>query len=342
MFSNLKPAFSRTLLILLCTVFTTTACAVSESHEGPGDRGPALTADHVIAHDGYRLPLHTWTTENEPRGIVLALHGFNDYGNAFSVLSEGFNTQGFNLYAYDQRGFGATDPAGIWPGQDKLVKDAITTLNLLRQRYPEQPLYLMGKSMGGGISILALTAEEPADVDGSILIAPAVWSPDTMPWYQRFSLWVGAGVAPGLSLSVNLGQRLGIRASDDDAVLQSLAEDPLVQGESRVDTIDGLAELMGAALEASHTLPGPSLILYGDEDHIIPPEPFCHLLDRLPDPAEKLWRMVVYPDGYHMLTRYSGSEQVHEDILAFISDPGGALPSGHERNRAEAKAILCD
>jgi len=43
-----------------------------------------------------------------------------------------------------------------------------------------------------------------------------------------------------------------------------------------------------------------------------------------------------------MLTRYTGDEQVHDDILAWLDDPEASLPSGHERSREEARQALCD
>ena len=30
--------------------------------------------------DGAKLPLYTWSQSGQPRAILLALHGFNDYG----------------------------------------------------------------------------------------------------------------------------------------------------------------------------------------------------------------------------------------------------------------------
>lgn len=320
------------------------ACASisAEEHAGPGDRGPALEDNVLIASDGYELPLHRWLPQEEPKAVVLALHGFNDYGGAFSVLSGRINGLGMALYSYDQRGFGATQPRGIWPGQDRLVNDARTASQLLKQRYPDVPLYLMGKSMGGGITILVLTSEDPPPVDGSILIAPGVWGKDIMPWYQQFGLWAGENMLPGLELSVELAHLLGHDQTDDLDVREAMNENPYVERSPRMDTISGVGELMNSALQASERLPGPALILYGDNDQVIPAESFCELLDRLPDAEATPWRLALYPGGYHMLTRYSGSEQVHDDIEAWLTKPTAPLPSGHEVWRTKARDHLCE
>ena len=311
-------------------------------HQGPGDQTPALKKEAIIARDGYRLPLRHWRPKGRSRGAVLALHGFNDYSKAFEVLSEPITNLGFDLYAYDQRGFGETQPAGKWPGRALLIQDALTASQLLRDRYPERPVYLLGESMGGAISMIALTASESAPVDGAILISPAVWGRTAMPWYQRFALWIGERFMPGLSFSGRTADRLGVQPTDDPEVMRQQALDPLVLKTATVASLSGIADLMGEALEASEQLPGPVLILYGDRDEVIPARPFCALLGRLPKTDAKPWRLALYPGGYHMLTRYTGSEQVEKDLLAWLDDPGNSLPSGHGTTQKEAIEALCD
>ncbi|WP_290652478.1 alpha/beta fold hydrolase [Aquisalimonas sp.] len=329
------------VLILIVALLVVACARPAERPIGPGAQTPVLAADHIIAADGYYLPLHRWLPGDDPRAVVLALHGFNDYGGAFDVLADGFKAQGVALYAYDQRGFGATEPRGIWAGEQRLVDDAMVAARLLQERYPEQPLFLVGKSMGGAVTMLALTHEDAPTVGGSILIAPAVWGEEVMPWYQQFGLWLGETITPGMRLSADLAQGLGIAPTDDEAVLEELREDPMVQREARIDTIEGLSDLMDSALQASQALPGPTLILYGDQDEIIPAEPICLMLRRLPDRQTRPWRMVLYPGGYHMLTRYTEAEQVHEDINAWLADVDGELPSGHEVDRQGARDVLC-
>ena len=56
------------------------------------------------------------------------------------------------------------------------MDDARTMARLLRQRYPDTRLILMGESMGAAVLMrLATSPAPPADVSGYVLIAPAVW-----------------------------------------------------------------------------------------------------------------------------------------------------------------------
>ena len=112
------------------------------------------------------------------RAVILALHGFNDYSNAFEDPGDAWATRGIATYAYDQRGFGAAPERGLWPGRAALAADAATASQMLRRLYPGVPLYLLGDSMGGAVAVVAMTGESGTpvpDVDGVILTAPAVW-----------------------------------------------------------------------------------------------------------------------------------------------------------------------
>ncbi|RCV87781.1 alpha/beta hydrolase [Billgrantia montanilacus] len=310
---------------------------------GPGAEEPRLTTHQVVADDGYRLPLRHWPAQNEAGSVVLAVHGFNDHAGSFNVLADALTRQGVEVYAHDQRGFGTTEQRRLWSGHQRLSDDVALLADLLRERHPHTPLYLIGKSMGAAIVILAMTDDDPPPVDGSVLIAPAVWGREAMPWYQRLGLWLGVRLIPQVSFSVRTTRRLGIEPTDDEAIKRQLAQDPLILRSARVDTLAGLTGAMDSALEAASELPGPTLILYGDEDQVIPAEAFCALLDKLPEPGSKTpgWRLVLYPDGYHMLTRYTQRERTEEDIVAWLTNPAAPLPSGHETSHSQARKTLC-
>ncbi|MBT3628410.1 MAG: hypothetical protein HN527_09945 [Rhodospirillaceae bacterium] len=137
------------LLFLLATVG---ACATPHQQmAGPSSTTPHFSANSFIAADGEILPLRRWLPEAPPRAVILALHGFNDYSNAFEAPGQYWRSHGVATIAYDQRGFGATDNAGIWPQQKSLISDMRAALALLRAEYPGVPVYLLGESMGAAV-----------------------------------------------------------------------------------------------------------------------------------------------------------------------------------------------
>ena len=277
--------------------------------------------------DGYRLPIRRWGDSDGARAVVLAVHGFNDYSNAFAALGPVLAEQQILTYAYDQRGFGSSSQRGLWAGTGRMIVDLHTLLRLLRQRHPGLPMLLIGESMGGALIIAAKAV--PRLADGAILVAPAVWSRDQMPAYQRAALWVTTNTVPWLELT---GDGLDIQPSDNIEMLRGLGADPLVIKGTRVDALWGVSNLMDRAADAVTKLQGPLLVLYGEHDEIIPQSAFCRMVEELPDSGLDI-DLVLYRDGWHMLTRDLQGKRVAADIAAWIDDPTPLLPSQEEVQR---------
>ena len=299
-----------------------------------------LSPAQAIMADGYRLPLSVWHPAGEPQAIVLGLHGFNDYSAAFSAPAELLAANNIMTVAYDQRGFGETSQRGIWPGPDVLQQDAHTMVQLLCKQYPGMPLFLLGESMGGAVVMGIIQNAETSCLKGVILVAPAVWGWQTMPLWQRSALWLAAHTVPGHTLT---GAGLDLTPSDNIDMLRALGRDPLVIKETRIDAVFGLTNLMETALLSGQQLTLPALILYGEQDDIIPPNSMCAMMKRLPGPSAGQWRLVLYPAGYHMLTRDLQAAVVLQDMLSWIKNQSAPLPSAQEVNVAAQRVrVLCE
>ena len=155
------------------------ACAPQTMRVGDPVYEPRIeraSAARAVMPDGARLPMLIFEAK-EPRAVILALHGFNDYSSAFAAPGPGpwFAANGITLVAIDQRGFGRAPGRGLWAGDRRLAADAAVVAGLLREKYPGQPLYLMGESMGAAVAMRMMALDDRPDVDGLILSAPAVW-----------------------------------------------------------------------------------------------------------------------------------------------------------------------
>ena len=313
------------MLILLMTALG--ACAPTIIPPGPPVASPAFTGDTLVAEDGVRLPLHSWPANPNTRAVIVALHGFNDYGTFIKAAADYWSGRGITTYAYDQRGFGDAPNRGFWPGEGAFARDLITAVRAVQERHPGVPVFVLGDSMGGAVTLTAMTGPTPPAVAGVILVAPAVWARETMPFYQRWALWISAHTLPWLTVT---GRGLNIVASDNIEMLRALARDPKVIKATRIDTIWGLANLMDSALEAAGELDAPALILYGAKDEIITEKPTKAMLARLPEEASPRQTVIRYENGYHMLLRDLGAEAAWNDIVQWIDGRIAAGPSGRD------------
>jgi alpha-beta hydrolase superfamily lysophospholipase len=308
------------------------ACSPKQVPSGPDLAAPRLAEDALVMADGTRLALSRWRPDGAPTAVILGLHGFNDYAEGFALPGRWFARQGMALYAYDQRGFGRTPHRGLWPGTGQLVGDLATAVELIRQRHPETPVYLLGVSMGGAAILSAAGRGQLPEVAGAVLAAPAVWASSEMPFYQRWALWISAHTVPGLELT---GAGLDRLASSNIPMLRALGRDPYVVGATRVDAMYGLTRLMTEAFAAGDALDAPTLALYGQRDEIVPPEPTAKLWWRLR--ARDRTTLALYRQGWHMLLRDLQAPTVWRDIAAWIDRGGrGPLPSAADGRAAAA------
>ncbi len=315
------------LALLPLVLLPLTACAPIPVDTGPSRRPPALTGVFMETRDGLHLPYRIWPAAGGENAVVVALHGFNDYGEFFDGAARYLAGRGVTSYAYDQRGFGGAMLRGRWFETARYAEDAGDFLRLVAARHSGKPVYLLGDSMGGAIAMLTLTGPDAPPVAGAVLVAPAVWGRVTMPWYQRAALWFAAHTVPAMPLST---RGIQVTPSDNIEMLRALGRDPLIIKGARVDTVHGLVDLMDAALAAAPRFETPALILYGGRDDIVPKEPVRRMLTSLPPAASAARRIAVYDAGYHMLLRDLAAETVWRDVAAWIEDPARPLPSGAE------------
>lgn len=289
-----------------------------------GFRGARFKDDRFISFDGAALGLTVWEAEYEPEGVVVGLHGMNDYANAFHMAAPWWAGQGITTYAFDQRGFGRSPHRGVWGGDELMCEDLRTCVDLVRERHPGVPVAVVGESMGGAVAIAAFASKRPPKAERLVLLAPAVWGWSSQPLPNRTALWFTAHVAGSRVIKPPRWLTQNIRASDNIEELRAMGRDPLMIWGARSDAIWGLVHLMETAWASTGRLRVPTAYLYGANDEIIPPEPTIQAAARLP----RGQRTAFYREGWHLLLRDREAERVWRDVAAFIADPHAHLPSG--------------
>jgi alpha-beta hydrolase superfamily lysophospholipase len=270
------------------------------------------------------VALRAWLPSGEIEALVVAVHGFNDYSNAFDQPARQLAAAGIATFAFDLPGFGATPSRGEWAGEPAMEDDLARATRQVAARYPSKPLFILGESMGGALVMVTIDRADMPKLQGVILAAPAVWNRGSMTIFERSALWLLSHTMPWMSLS---GSQVTVTPSDNVEMLRRLGRDPLVIKQTKVEAIDGLCDLMDDAARSASTLRLPALVLYGEQDQIVPAAPTYRMMKNLPGSRESQIT-AIYPHGYHMLLRDLQADIVLQDIVAWIKRPGQALPSG--------------
>lgn len=124
-----------------------------------------------------------WLPENRPRAVLQISHGVAEYILRYEPLAEYLTDRGFAVAGHDHLGHGGSvapggarlyfGPKGSW---NWVVDDIYTRFCLLKKRFPDVPLFLLGHSMG---SFLARTylIRCPGTVDGAVIMGTGQMSP---------------------------------------------------------------------------------------------------------------------------------------------------------------------
>ena len=305
------------------------ACAPTVIPAGSPVQMPKLTDNTYVAADGTSLPLSIWpAAKGAPKAIILALHGFGDYRQAWEEPAGIWSGAGFTTYAYDQRGFGGSPTRGRWPGTDALVGDARAVARLIQARHPGVPFYLAGESMGGAVVLVA--ADRGAQADGLILSATALRSRDTFGPVASAGLWFFAHTIPWMPSGPT---SIDYRPTDNPKTMEKLRNDPMMLRQTRLDMAYGLIDLMDDARAAAAHVKVPYLMMHGLGDRIVPQEPVRAAIEIMPPRSDS--KLAFYKDGYHLLMRDKAGPTVAADVVAWIDNHEAALPSGADAAKSQ-------
>jgi len=276
---------------------------------------PVMAANVVQSIDGALLGLQSWHAE-DPKAIIIAVHGMNDYSKTFALPGAWWAEQAaITTYAYDQRGFGRSPDFGRWVGGDTMIADLRAVILAVRARHPSLPIYVLGHSMGAAV-VMAAEAQAPLAVDGFIFAAPGVWGGRAIPIPYRLSLNMAAAIAPAKTLT---GERAGRQASDNIEILREMYRDPLVIKETRLDAVLGVVRVMGAGYGAADEVSGDILYLIGEKDDVIPLKAMEKTASRLRGDVD----VRRYSDGWHLLFRDLQGETVWRDVADWVDGHEG-------------------
>ena len=317
------------LILVSILIFLISSCGPTLRTPGPPIMKAKFQNGTFVSNDGAKLPVRSWLPQfKSPHAVIIALHGFNDYSNFFDTPGSYFANEGIISYAYDQRGFGRSPHRGYWAGTRIYTKDLKIFTQLIHNRHPKLPIFILGNSMGGAIALSAFKDGNPSSVKGIILSAPALWNRNSMPIYQHWALDILAHTIPWLTLT---GRGLKKIPSNNFEMLRNLSDDKIIIKRTRIDTIYGLTNLMDHAVDSISKFKIRSLILYGQKDEIIPAGPTFKAFLKILKLNNSRQKIALYKDSYHMILRDLQAHKIFNDINSWILNYNKPLTSGADK-----------
>jgi alpha-beta hydrolase superfamily lysophospholipase len=260
--------------------------------------------------DGLELYYQSWHPEGEVWAILVMVHGLGGHSGLYGNIVQHLIPKNYAVYAFDLRGNGRSPgQRGYLNAWAEFREDLRAFVHLIKTQYPEQPLFLLGHSVGA-IIVLDYVLRSPAevsDLQGVIALAPTLGKIGVPP----FKLLLGrllSRVWPRFSLSTGIDLST---ASSDPAVMAAYAQDPWrhTQGSARFAT-EFLATVAWIQEHAAD-LQVPLLILHGGADQVALPEGGCAFFERVTI-LDKERR--EYPGVYHEIQSDRNYQEMLTDL----------------------------
>lgn len=214
-----------------------------------------------------------------PKGTIVFLHGLGSYLKFWWYQLEPFAADGWHVVALDLPGFGKSDKPASFPYTMEAMADAARELV---RRLGAGPVVVAGHSMGGQTA-LSWAIRHPEEVRALVLTAPAGFERFTdreKEWFRRVYSTSLVKKQPeyGIWGTVRQANFSRWRPELDWLVEERvrLAKDPAFDAYAyaQVRSVNGLAA-NDFVRERLGDVKAPALVVYGDEDKLIP-NPFMH------------------------------------------------------------------
>ncbi len=290
-----------------------------------------------------------WLPEAAPSGVVQISHGMAEYIDRYAPLAEFLTTRGWAVCGNDHFGHGRSvespEDLGYIPqgGADILVDDLHLLTSMLRNRFPDTPIVLLGHSMGSFVARL-YAARYGTDIDAAIFMGSAGPGQPTAAGkllarltsalrggHYRSSLI--DGIAFG-SYNKRLGKNTHKFAwlTRDQAVVAAYDADPLCGYVFCADAFHTLFDLLGRvsakAWPAQLPTDLPLLVVSGGEDPVGGwGKGVRALYDSLLRQGRRA-QLKIYPEDRHEILNELDRETVMENIAGWLTPLANDVAEG--------------
>ncbi|HKY05949.1 MAG TPA: lysophospholipase [Blastocatellia bacterium] len=263
------------------------------------------------AADGTRLYVRR-REATQVRAEAVLVHGLGEHCGRYGPLTDHLIDRGYRVTAYDHRGHGKSEGLKGHVNRFTDYEDDLDRIVAhVRASAGERPLFLIGHSMGGLISLRYL-ARKAQGVAAAVVSAPAIQTVVKAPKPMVMVARIGSRLFPRMRVDNGLDPAV---LSRDQEVGRRYGADPLV---NRLVSFRWFTEMTRAMREVREMGPAitlPLLMMHGTGDKIVNFDASRRLFDRVRSHDKEF---IDYPGYYHELFNEPEKAEIYRKVTDWI------------------------
>lgn len=254
---------------------------------------------------------------DDEKARMVIVHGLGEHSGRYLELADHLADLGISLWILDLRGHGRSGgKRGHADSFDDYTRDVGDVLDQARRNLADKvPLFLLGHSMGGLVSILTALNYQDA-LDGLVLSSPAVGVTAHLPIYKKLALHCLARLAPRLGIHNELDPH---HVSRDPETVKRYMSDPLVHDRVSTSWFVQFMAAMEQVFNRAAELRLPTLIQAAGDDRLVSTKAVEQFFEKLVMPDRQL---TVFQDLFHEIYNETASDRqaVIAALTAWLQD----------------------
>ncbi len=284
------------------------ATGAAEVHYGRG---------HLITRDQLDIVWQSWTPE-AAKGVIVIIHGLAEHSGRYQETAEALSAEGWAVYSGDLRahGLSSNPPKAGRVHVDRFedyFHDVEAFINHARGKHRGLPLFILGHSMGGLISI-RYTLEYPEGIAGVVISSPLLGTHPEFkpPLLLRLLVRLLSVITPRALFKSDLDTE-GI--SRDPDVVKAYIDDPLVTTKVSARWYNEAMKSVKKAHKNAATLRIPMLLMQSGSDRLVDPDASRTWAEATPEGRVEF---AVWEGLYHEMFNEPENEKVRQRTLSWL------------------------
>jgi len=260
-----------------------------------------------------KLFYQSWQPESNKKVVLVIVHGFGEHSGRYMNIVNHLVPNQIIVYGFDHRGHGRSEgKRGHILSWQEFREDFKFFSNLIRENEKDLPVFILGHSMGGLITLNALLHHKE-NINGVIVSSPLLAQPGISPMLVMISR-ILSKIYPGFSIDTKLDVS---SISRDPEVLRAYQDDPLVHSIASARFGTELTATIEWTQQNAAEFKLPLFVTHGSADILVPVQGSENFYNNAGSTDKKIQ---IYDGSFHEPHNDNDKEVVLKNIERWIFD----------------------